>query len=145
MSKVEQAAELFSSGLNCGQSILTAFGEPLGLTREMAKILGRPLGGGMGRTGRTCGAITAAVLILGLANNDSNEEEARKAVYPKIQEFLKQFEAIHNSCECKDLLGADMSTGEGRIKIQEEKLVSQLCPAFIKDAARILEPLLLRK
>jgi C_GCAxxG_C_C family probable redox protein len=145
MNKEEQAAELFSSGLNCAQSILTAFGEPFGLTREMAKILGRPLGGGMGRTGRTCGAITAAVLILGLTNNDPNEEEARKAIYPKIQEFLKRFEAIHNSCECKDLLGADMSTAEGRKKIQEEKLVSQLCPGFVKDAARLLEQSLLSK
>jgi hypothetical protein len=41
----------------------------------MAKILRRPLGGGMGRTGRTCGAITAAVQILGLVNNDPNEED----------------------------------------------------------------------
>jgi C_GCAxxG_C_C family probable redox protein len=143
MDKAEQAAGLFSSGLNCAQSILSAFGEPYGLTREMAKILGRPLGGGMGRTGQTCGAITAAVLILGLANNNPNEEEARKAVYPKIQEFLKQFEAIHNSCDCKDLLGADMSAAEGRKIIQEEKLISQLCPGFVKDAARLLEQLLL--
>jgi C_GCAxxG_C_C family probable redox protein len=143
MDKGEQAAEVFASGLNCAQSILTVFGEPYGITREMAKTLGRPFGGGIGRTGRTCGAVIAAILILGLANSGPNEEEARKAVFPKVQEFLKRFEAIHHSCECKDLLGADMSTPEGRGKIQEQNLFRQLCPGFIKEAARILEPLLL--
>ena len=73
MNNVERTVDLFASGLNCSQAILTVLGEPYGLDSEMAARLGRPLGGGMGRLSLTCGAVTAAVLVLGLAKDDPDE------------------------------------------------------------------------
>ena len=42
----------------------------------------------------------------------------------------------------KTLLGADLGTPEGRQRSQEEDLVRRRCPAFVRDAARIVEELL---
>ncbi len=67
MEKPAQTVDLFSNGLTCSQAVLTVFGEPYGLDSELAQKLGRPLSGGLGRLGRTCGAISAAILIIGLA------------------------------------------------------------------------------
>jgi C_GCAxxG_C_C family probable redox protein len=142
MNNAERTVDLFANGLNCSQSILTVFGEPYGLAAEIAQKIGRPLGGGMGRLARTCGAVTAAVLVLGLAKDHQDEGEARKVSYSHVQELFKHFEAVHGTTECKSLLGADMSTKEGLEKVQKEKLVSKVCPAFVKDAANILETLL---
>jgi C_GCAxxG_C_C family probable redox protein len=142
MNNVERTADLFESGLNCSQAILTVFGEPYGLDSELAQRLGRPLGAGMGRMARTCGAVTGAVLVLGLAEDHEDEGEARKVSYPHVQDFLGRFEALHGTTECKGLLGADMSTEEGLNKVQDEKLVGKLCPAFVRDAAIVLEELL---
>jgi C_GCAxxG_C_C family probable redox protein len=142
MNNVEKTVDHFASGLNCSQAILTVLGEPYGLDSEVAARLGRPLGGGMGHLSLTCGAVTAAVLVLGLAKDDRDEGEARKVTYSSVQELFRRFEALHGTTECGSLLGADMSTEEGLKKVQDEKLVSKLCPAFVRDAADILEKLL---
>ncbi|MCX5873349.1 MAG: C-GCAxxG-C-C family protein [Deltaproteobacteria bacterium] len=142
MNNVERTVDLFASGLNCSQAILTVFGELYRLNPEMAERLGRPLGGGMGRMARTCGAVTGAVLVLGLAKDHHDEGEARKISYSYVQELFRRFEALHGTTECRSLLGADMSTEAGLKKVQDDKLVSKLCPEFVRDAASILEKLL---
>jgi C_GCAxxG_C_C family probable redox protein len=142
MNNVEKTVDLFPSRLNCSQAMLTVFGESYGLDSEMAQKLGRPFGGGMGHMARTCGAVTGAVLVLGLAKDHEDEGEARKVSYSCVQELFRRFEALHGTTECRSLLGADMSTKEGWKKVQDEKLVRKLCPAFVRDAASILENLL---
>jgi C_GCAxxG_C_C family probable redox protein len=142
MNNVERTVDLFSNGLTCSQAVLSAFGEPYGLDLEMVAKLGRPLGGGMGRSGRTCGAVTAAVLILGLAKDDPDEAEARKTSFHHVQQLFKRFEALHGTTDCRTLIGADWNTDEGLKKIQEENLVKNLCPAFVRAASGILDELL---
>ena len=143
MNDVEKTVDLFGSGLTCSQAVLTVFGVPYGLDMEMVARLGRPLGGGMGHSGRTCGALSAAVLILGLAKDHPEEAEARKISFHHAQQLFKRFEALHGTTECRDLLGADWSTAEGLKKIQEKSLVRNLCPAIVRDAAAILKDLLM--
>ncbi len=143
MNNVERAVDLFANGMICSQAVLTVFGEPYGLDLDLVTKLGRPLGGGMGHSGLTCGAITAAVLILGLEKDHPDESEARKVSFHNVQQLFKRFEALHGSTECRHLLAADWSTEEGTNKIRRENLVSKLCPAFVKDASMILEELLI--
>lgn len=142
MDQAQRTVELFSDGMTCSQAMLTAFGEVDGLDIELAARLGRPLGGGMGRSGRTCGALTAAVLLLGLARDDEDEAEARRACFEDVQRLFERFTRLHGSAECRDLLGADWNTAEGLRKIQGENLVRTRCPAFVRDAASILGELL---
>lgn len=143
MDKVQKAVSLFSTELNCSQAILTVFGESYGVDSAMARRLGRALGGGgMGHMAGICGALSGAVLILGLAKDDADEAEARKAAFSSVQEFFKRFRAVHGTTDCKELLGADMSTEEGKKRIKQENLIRNRCPAFVTSAARILEEML---
>jgi C_GCAxxG_C_C family probable redox protein len=142
MDNIENAVDLFSSGLLCSQAVLTVFGERYGLGSDQAKRLGRTLGGGMARTGRTCGAVTGAALILGLAKGDEDEGEARKITYSSVQELFRRFEAMHGTTDCKSLLGTDLDTAEGLKKAQNEQLFTKLCPGFVRDTSAILEKLL---
>jgi C_GCAxxG_C_C family probable redox protein len=142
MNNVERTMDLLSTGLNCSQAILTVFGESYGLDAEMAARLGRPLGGGIGHLAKTCGAVSAAVLVLGMAKDHQDEGEARKASHSCVQDLFRRFTDAHGTTECKELLGADMSTEKGLQKIQEEKLVRKVCPQFVRDSAIILEELL---
>ena len=145
MNEVERTVDLFGNGLNCSQAMLTVFGEPYGLDMEMVARLGRPLGGGMGRCGRTCGAVSAAVLVLGLAKDSADEAEARSVSFSNVQQLFMRFEALHGTTECREMLGADWRTEEGLRKIQEENLVKTLCPVFVRDAAKILDDLLVAR
>ena len=146
IGKSEMAVQLFKDGSNCSQAILTVFGQLYGMEREFAQKLGRSLGGGLGRSGNTCGAITSAIAVLGLAQgNPADEAEARNTIARSVQEFIHCFEERHGTSLCRELLHADMSTEEGQRKIKEEQLVNRLCPAFVKDAAEILSELLSRE
>lgn len=134
---------LFENGLNCSQAILTAFGDPHGIDSESAKKLGRPWGGGVGRMGRICVAVTGAIMVLGLAQSRGQDEaEARNDICVSVQELVRRFEQRHGTSFCKELLGADFSTEEGQRKIKEETLVKKLCPKFVEDAGDILAELL---
>ena len=143
-SSTETAVGLFVNGLNCSQAILTTYGKAYGLDPDMAKRLGRTLGGGISRMGRTCGALNAAALVLGLAKDREDEAKARKVAYAAVQELFGLFTALHGTTECKTLLGVDLSTPDGLKKTQDEKVFTTVCPTFVRDVANILEELLER-
>lgn len=144
MDKVEKVMELFGQGCNCSQAMLAGFGAAYGLDKGLAQDLGRALGGGMGRSGLMCGALTGAVLVLGLAGcgQAGNELELRRQSYGGVQEILKQFLEMHGSLECRELLGVDISTQEGLQKAKEAGLFGTRCAGLVRDAAHILERLL---
>jgi C_GCAxxG_C_C family probable redox protein len=144
MSRVDQAVDSFAQDFSCAQSVFTAFADPADVSRETALRLAAGFGGGLARSGEVCGAVTGAVLALGLRHcgTPPTDPQAKVAAYPPVQEFLRRFRALHGSLLCRELLGADLGTEEGRRRSQEEGLVRQRCPAFVRDAARIVEELL---
>ena len=90
----------------------------------------------------TCGALTGAVMVLGLAKDHPVEADARELSYEKVRELFQRFEARHGTTVCKELLGADLSTEEGRQKAKEDKLTSKVCPGLVKEVAGILGSIL---
>lgn len=143
MNGIERTNNLFTKGgLNCAQAIFTVYGEPLGIDPDTARILGRPLGGGVGVSGQICGFLSAAVQVLAHAFKHSDEGRARRETHPRVAELLKRFRERHGALTCNELLGVERSTEEGETRIEEEGLIKKKCPAFGRDAAEILEDLL---
>ncbi len=142
MKRADLAAQNIASGkMNCAQSVLTAFCEEYGLERALARRIALGFGGGMGRTGRTCGAVTGAYMVLGLRHNLTAEsaEKVKEEVYWEIQEFDREFNARHRSTACKELLGYDLNTPAGFAAARDKHLFTTLCPQLVKDAVEILE------
>lgn len=118
--------------------MLAGFGEIYGLDRSTAFKLARAFGVGMGM-GRECGAVTGAMMILGFKVQEApTEKETRFKVYDQAKELVRLFEEKHGTILCKDLLGVDVGTLEGRDKAVKENLFRTLCPSFVRDAAQIL-------
>jgi C_GCAxxG_C_C family probable redox protein len=89
--------------------------------------------------GRECGAVTGAMMILGFKVQEAaTEKETRYRVYDLNKELVRLFEQKHGTIICKDLLGVDVGTPEGRDKAGKDNLFRTLCPAFIRDAAQLL-------
>jgi len=60
MGRADDAYTIMATGrMNCAQAILSNYSEIFGLNRNLALQLTQGFGGGMGRTGKTCGAVTA--------------------------------------------------------------------------------------
>ncbi len=144
MNRIESAVEVFKKGFSCSQAIFSTYGKELGLDRNVALKIASAFGGGMGRMGKTCGAVTGAFMVIGLKYGQIKVEnkQAKDKTYSLVKEFVKRFEARNNSTICKELLGCDIGTPQGMPIAMEKSLLNTLCPKLVKDAAEILEEIL---
>jgi C_GCAxxG_C_C family probable redox protein len=144
MSRVDEAVSRFAEGFSCAQAVASAFASDYGLTDEQALKVASGFGGGMGRTGGTCGVLSAGVIVLGLAYGATSpkDPETKAKTYALVQEFIAEFSRRHGATDCPELLGCDLSTPEGRERARNEGLTRKVCPAYVRSAAEILEKML---
>ncbi len=144
MNQIDQAVECFGKGFNCAQAILATYAEPLGLAREQALKLAEGFGGGLAGLGETCGAVTGALMVLGLKQGRTRPDnpESKQATHRLVREFIRRFEARRGSVKCRDLLGCAIDTPEKLQVARDRKLFTTLCPSYVRDAAEILEAML---
>ncbi len=140
MSKVKDAVSAYESGFNCSQAIVRTYGPDHGLSALDSVRVSCGFGGGM-RRGDTCGAVTGALMVLGLryGPQDASDTSAKEAVYSKVTEFQSCFESRCDSVVCRDLLGCDISTPEGMEYAASNNLFKTVCPRMVQIAAEILE------
>jgi len=126
--------------MNCSQAILATYGPEFGLDKSLALKAACGFGGGM-RMGDVCGAVTGALMVLGLKYGPASVEDvdAKPKTYEQVEEFTKMFKARNASVQCRDLLGCDISTAKGREHAMDKGLYRSVCPKVIRDAAEILE------
>ena len=107
---------------NCCQSVLVAFAETCGLDRDTAYKLGTSFGGGV-RCGSACGALTGALMVLGLAGRDLETGEA----------FIRRFRARNGPVDCAgQLWGVSMADGARKPH----------CDGLVYSAVELLEEFL---
>lgn len=142
-NRVKQAVDMFSEGYSCSQAVAAAYCDQFGLERDTALKISSGLGGGIGRTGNICGAVTGAILILGLKYGSTNPKDktAKYAAYKKVQEFCEEFKTQAGSLICHELLGFDFLSPEGDLKSKQPGAFEH-CPGYVQIAAEILESML---
>jgi len=141
VSKSEHAIEQFRAGLNCSQAVLGEYAEENGVDYGSALKIACGFGGGIGRMGCTCGAVTGAVAVIGLraCGPDPLDPMTKARVYSLVRSFVERFEAKHQTVSCRELLGCDISTAEGFAEVQRTGVLETRCPSFVEDAIEILE------
>ncbi len=146
VSVVDDAVQKFTSGYACSQAILSAFASEVGLEQSQAVKLGAGFGGGLGRLGYACGAVTGAVAILGLklSNGVGGDVTNRDTVYQAVQELCRRFAERHGAIDCRELIGRDISTPEGFAAARQANTFRTICPSFVRSAAEILQTMLSR-
>lgn len=144
MNRIEASVEKFNRGFSCSQAIFSTFGVSFGLEEETALKIATSFGGGMAAMAHECGAVTGAFMVLGLSSGRASIEDsaAKERTYELVRQFVERFSNKHGTILCRELLGCDISTPEGRKKAQETNVVKERCPGFVGDAAEILEELL---
>ena len=142
--KSDKALELFIEGQFCSQAVLSAFCEDIGITPEMALKMASGFGGGMGRMGEVCGAVTGAFLALGLHDwqASSASPEDKNKVTARVRDFTTRFKQKYGSIVCRDLLGCDLGQPEGYQEAMDKGAFVSVCRPVVEDAAKILEDML---
>ncbi len=115
---------------NCAEKILNGANEAYGLGLDKRALkLAAGFGGGM-MTERTCGAVAAAVMVLGLLTTETVAHQSDR-VKPIVQDYLSKYEVNMASIECAPLKKAYRTEMAG-------------CQAVILKAAEILDEVVTR-
>ena len=133
--QVKKASDFFGNGLYCSQAVLGTFCEKYGVDEKLAFKISCGLNSGV-RCADVCGAVSGAILVIGLKYGDD------KAVCNlKTEEYIKTFKEKNGSIICRDLLGCDISTPDGKEKAITENLFSTRCMDMVISAVQILDDL----
>lgn len=120
-SRISEVVKKKSCGYNCAQSIICTYCDLAGIDEDTAKNLGSAFGAGMGNMEGTCGSITGAGMVLGLASDD------RVKAIRGMKQIMTKFQLRNGATQCKKLKGIE--TG----------VVLRDCSDCVADAAEFLE------
>lgn len=116
----EVAEEIFMSGMNCAESALLALAAAQSIESPCIPNVATCFGGGMSRTGGTCGAITGTLMGIGLALGRSTPETSPQIASGAGKAFIQKFETEFGACLCHELLGYDPKDPDTHGVFQEE-------------------------
>ncbi len=137
----EKAANNFKQGYNCAQTVLLTMQEYYDIREnKLIPKIATAFGGGIGRRGSLCGALTGAIIAIGLKHGTNNpilEEKYQKA-YKLAQEFYEQFVKACGSPFCRELIGYDLTNPEELERVRKLNVRDEKCSYFVKKAVEIL-------
>ncbi len=99
MNKGELAKKIFLEGNNCAQAVALAFKDEMGIGEEDAKRFIVGFGGGFGRQGLVCGAVSGMTMVIGAVNSDKDKLACYKLVVSACEEIKTRL----GSLDCKTL------------------------------------------
>jgi C_GCAxxG_C_C family probable redox protein len=147
MNKKKHSVALYKEEFCCAQAVFSTYARHWGMDPEIFLKIGEAFGAGIGGMASICGAVTGAIMAIGLkyGRTRPEDEEKKQKTRTLVKEFVKQFEKRNDSIECKQLLGVDISIPGGRELAEEKGLIDTLCPKLVEDAVDILDGLLNEK
>ncbi|MDK2896656.1 MAG: hypothetical protein PWP04_776 [Candidatus Atribacteria bacterium] len=127
------ASDFHDKGFNCAESTLQGLAEYLGVQNELLPQIATGFGGGVGHTGRICGAISGAVMALGIkyGRRDPQDKKTRDELYQRVEAFLKKVGEKLGHTDCIDLIGVPLNTEEG-LKIYRQNHLRDKCHTIIQ-------------
>ncbi|MDO5111164.1 MAG: C-GCAxxG-C-C family protein [Clostridia bacterium] len=134
----ERMLELARAGMACSQIMMQLALDTQGM--ENADLV-RAMSGltrGMGRTGHTCGVLTAGCAIIGLFTGQGDMEEpahpdVERMIADYVEWFMQNVAQKHGGCDCRNIVNGDFS-----------KSIS-VCLPIVQDAFEFIMNMLMEK
>ena len=141
LEAVDRAEELFREGFMCSQAVLMAFARTLEMNEPQAARVASAFGAGMARHGWTCGAVTGALMAVGLHAGHATAEDApaKDDVLARAQALVARFEERHGATACRQLVGANMLDAAERQAASDRGVFKTLCPQLVRTAASLVD------
>ncbi len=137
---MDMALNYFNKDYNCAQSVVLAMREFYGVKRNpLIPKMATAFGGGIGRSGSLCGAVTGGVMAIGLKyGTDRTELIDKETAYAVAVEFYERFVKEFGSPFCRELTGCDLRDPKGLEKLRASNVREQKCSSYVKKAVEIL-------
>ena len=134
----QTAVDLLLDGYMCSESVVMAFAEIMGLNRDTAAKISCAFAGGMAQ-GKTCGAVSGAVRVIGLAYGSGlvRDPYSKDRCFQLTQEFSSRFRRIRQTLECHDILRMNHinPADPDEMRTLREK---PLCADIVKESVTLL-------
>jgi len=112
--------ELFNSGFYCAESVLLGMAEHLGIQSELIPGIASGFCSGIARSCGQCGALSGAILGLGLIYGRKSPQDSMDIMYRQVQRLLVSFRETFGSTNCRELTGVDLGSVEGQRQFREQ-------------------------
>lgn len=139
-----KAIDMVRAGFQCSQAVFITLGEQLGVDCKQALKSATGFGGGIALQGDICGAVSGAIMAIGLKHgySEAPDEAARDKVFRLTKELIQKIKVQHGCYTCKGLIGIDytgMPAEEVRRLYWEQGIGEKVCHYVIKDTVKIVE------
>ncbi len=126
----------FRAGLYCAESVLLAAAEAFQIQNDLIPRIATGFCSGVARTGGLCGAVSGAILAVGMLRGRNRSTDKVDDSYRLVRRIARGFEERFGSTNCFQLTGCRLDTPEGQALFKEKKMGDQ-CARFTAEAARL--------
>ena len=136
-----ESLKLFDSGFNCAQSVVSVFAEEHGTDPELMLRIASPFGGGYGGSGNTCGALTAAFMVIGAryGRGDGTINLLPSEADEMVNRLISVFKKRHGTLLCSELTGQFKQEGGDDESFRGLASVKGFCRQYIETVVIFLE------
>ena len=144
MTKADNAHRSFISRFTCSAAVFSTFSKDMGLDPVIAKKIACGFGAGVSRTGNICGAVSGAIMVIGLkyGKAEQGDDAATEKTRALTRQFIQEFTKKNGSVNCTELLGHNLIHQDEYDAAAKANLFRTKCPEYVRDAAAILEKIL---
>lgn len=148
----EKAAKLYASGFHCSQAVLCACASLLREAPPSQELISAmaAFAGGMGGSGKTCGALSGALATIGFTLGKTEpQKENHKQMCSVSRAMMQKFVEIaepYGGINCSDIAGVDWNDREAVQYFRKNPDSSrQNCVKVIKETSNCLYDLITEK
>lgn len=111
--------------------------ERTGIQSQLIPSIATGFCGGVSRTRGMCGAVSGAVMALGMLYGRSQAGSSTDVIYKKVQELIAAFEKSYHTINCFELIGCDFNLESDQARWKESGLAEH-CLEYTAVAARLV-------
>ena len=137
-----KAMKIMEQGHGCSESVLLAVSQEFGIENEIIPKIASCFAGGIGNSGSVCGAVTGAVMAIGLIVKEGDSMDDYLKKLSLAQEFRQRFEDEMKTINCHELTGADLTTPEGIDEFMKSDIPQKVCFPAVGTAFNIVMDIL---
>ncbi len=121
------AQQLMAQFYHCSEAVLMAVCKDMGIENPLIPRIATPFAGGMAGSGEVCGAVSGALMAIGVI--DGRDELGQREGEPHRlgREVMRAFHDEMGTLYCRELTGHDLSTPEGLAAFRKSDVRIRVC------------------
>jgi len=142
---IDRAMGYVDDGFLCVEAVLKTLADLKGVEFEYIPAIASGLAAVVARTSQICGAVSGAILGLGLwfGRNEPVESDKKPYWYSKL--FIERWMETHKSTNCSMLLDINLDDPAGYEKFDKENMWINKCQLYIREAVALAYDILVEE